>query len=306
VTVPAGELVGRLLELLTPDHRTSLCFPWESPERTRWTYTPGSRPGLALRELGEPTRAAALELLRSALSPAGFASARAVMALEAVLRQLEERAGVPGSGQRHPSHYWFAVFGDPEGEGPWGWRVGGHHLNVHVTVVDGAQVVLPLFLGANPATAPDGSRSLGEAEDLGRELLVSLDDRQRGRAVLCDEAPSDILTGDATRAELTAVPVGVAFADLAPASQARLAALLDWYAGRADPPATVRTEEATFAWLGSTLPGEPHYYAVRAGRLLVELDNTQDGANHVHTVLRDVDRDWGEDLLSSHYQRSHR
>jgi hypothetical protein len=67
----------------------------------------------------------------------------------------------------------------------------------------------------------------------------------------------------------------------------------------------VHPEEATFAWLGSTQPRDPHYYAVRAGSVLVELDNTQDGANHVHTVLRDVRRDWGEDLLAEHYRRSH-
>jgi hypothetical protein len=256
--------------------------------------------------MGEAARDAAVDLLSTALSEAGFASARTVMALEAVLRRLEQRAGVPGHERRHPLHYWFAVFGDPDGDDPWGWRVGGHHVNVHVTVVEGTQVVLPLFLGANPATAPDGSRALGEAEDLGRGLLASLDDGQRRRAVLSDEAPSDILTGNATRADLAAVPVGVGFSDLAPAQQVRLAALLEWYAGRADPAASVHPEEATFAWLGSTEPGEPHYYAVRAGSVLVELDNTQDGANHVHTVLRDVERDWGEDLLAAHYRRHHR
>ena len=304
-TAPAQETVGRLLGLLTAGQRSALCFSWDSPERTRWRYTPGARPGLPLSGMGQQARDVAMDLMRSALSETGFASARAVMALEAVLRRLEQRAGVPGHERRHPLHFWFAVFGDPDGDGPWGWRVGGHHVNVHVTVVDGAQVVLPLFLGANPATGPDGSRSLATEEDLGRDLLESLDDSQRRRAVLSDEAPGDILTGNATRAELAAVPVGLAFGDLASAQQTRLTLLLDWYAGRSDPAASVRQEEATFAWLGSTQPGEPHYYAVRAGSVLVELDNTQDGANHVHTVLRDVTRDWGEDLLTAHYRERH-
>jgi hypothetical protein len=253
----------------------------------------------------ESAREAAVHLLRSALSEEGLDSARTVMALEAVLRRLEHRAGIAGHQRRHPLHYWFAVFGEPDHGRPWGWRVGGHHVNVHVTVVGGAQVVLPLFLGANPVTGPDGSRSLAAEEDLGRDLLESLDDDQRRRTVLSDEAPSDILTGNATRAELAAVPVGLAFGDLSPAQQVRLAALLDRYAGRSDPAADVHPEEATFAWLGSTQPGEPHYYAVRAGTVLVELDNTQDGANHVHTVLRDVARDWGEDLLAAHYRHDH-
>jgi Protein of unknown function (DUF3500) len=305
-SVPARETVGRLLGLLGPEQRSALCFAWDSPERTRWHYTPGARPGLPLRDMGEPARDAAVGLLRSALSEAGLASARTVMALEATLRRLEQRAGIAGHERRHPLHYWFAVFGDPDADDPWGWRVGGHHVNVHVTVVAETQVVLPLFLGANPATGPDGSRSLGTEEDLGRDLLASLDDDQRRRAVLSDEAPGDILTGNAIRAELAAVPVGIAFSELTTTQQARLGLLLDWYAGRSDPAASVHPEEATFAWLGSTQPGEPHYYAVRAGSVLVELDNTQDGANHVHTVLRDVDRDWGEDLLAAHYRERHR
>jgi Protein of unknown function (DUF3500) len=44
---------------------------------------------------------------------------------------------------------------------------------------------------------------------------------------------------------------------------------------------------------------------VRAGDLLLEYDNTQNDANHVHTVWRDRRRDWGEDLLAAHYHRAH-
>jgi hypothetical protein len=300
-----GEAAGALLELLPPERRADLWLPWESPARVRWQFTPGSRPGLALADMDAAQRDAALDLLRTALSERGFATARAVMALESVLRGLEERSGTDGFERRHPSHYWFAVFGTPGGEHPWGWRVGGHHVCVHATVVGGSSVVLPLFLGANPAVAPDGSRLLAEEEDLGRQLVLSLDGGQRAQAVLSDEAPADILTGNATRADVSAVPVGIGYDDLDPAQQARLAALLDWYAGRGRPAAQARAEDATFAWLGGTGPGQGHYYALRSGSVLIELDNTQDGANHVHTVLRDVRRDWGEDLLAQHYARSH-
>jgi hypothetical protein len=255
--------------------------------------------------MGPAQRDAALAMLRTALSDRGFGAARAVMELESVLHDLERERGRPGFERRHPLHYWFAVFGRPDGGEPWGWRVGGHHVCVHVTGVGDSTVVLPLFLGANPATAPDGSRTLGEEEDLGRRLVLSLDEDARRRAVVSEEAPSDILTGNATRAELSAVPSGIGFTELDSPQQAMLAALLHWYAGRSDPAPPVRAEEATFAWLGSTTPGEGHYYALRAGRLFVELDNTQDGANHVHTVVRDVDRDWGEDLLAGHYRQQH-
>lgn len=295
----------RLLGLVSPDQRQPLCHRWESPERPRWQYTPGARPGLALADMDEDQRAAASELLRTALSERGYATARAVMQLESVLRGLEERQGRRGYDRRHPQHYWFAVFGTPSAVAPWGWRVGGHHVCVHATLVGSSSVVLPLFLGANPAVAPDGTRTLAEEEDLGRELVLCLDEAQRRRAVVSDEAPGDILTGNATRADLSVVPSGIGYGDLDTAQQARLAALLDWYVGRSRPAAAVRPEEATFAWLGGTAPGQGHYYALRAGSLLVELDNTQDGANHVHTVVRDVDRDWGEDLLMGHYEQAH-
>jgi hypothetical protein len=303
------ELADELVGLLSTEQRGDLLHPWDTPERLRWQYTPGPRAGLALAGMDSRQRDAAMSLLRSGLGEQGYAAARAVMALESVLHDLEQRQGRPGFERRHPDHYWFAVFGDPtRPEEPWGWRVGGHHVCVHATVAGAGVVMLPLFLGANPAVAPDGSRILDAEEDLGRELVLSLADDQRTKVVLSDEAPADILTGNAARAEITAVPVGLAYADLTAPQQAVLERLLRRYVQRSAPPAImpVRLTEATFAWLGGTAVGEPHYYAIRAGSLLVELDNTQDGANHVHTVVRDVDRDWGEDLLAAHYRDAHR
>jgi hypothetical protein len=303
------ELAGELVDLLSTEQRSVLLDSWDSPERRRWQYTPGRRPGLALAGMGSRQRQVATALLRSGLSDGGFAAARAVMALESVLHDIEQRRGDPGYQRRHPDHYWFAVFGDPARPGqPWAWRVGGHHVCVHATVAGGSVSMLPLFLGANPAVAPDGSRILAAEEDLGRELVLSLSDDRRKEVVLSDEAPSDILTGNAVRAEIAAVPVGLPYADLAAPQQAVFERLLRLYVQRSTPPATVpvRLNEATFAWLGGTAAGEPHYYAIRAGSLLVELDNTQDGANHVHTVVRDVERDWGEDHLRSHYAAQHR
>jgi hypothetical protein len=250
--------------------------------------------------MDEAQREAALALLRTGLSTRGYAEARQVMELETVLRDVEARAGRPGFERRDPGYFWFAVYGEP-GQEPWGWRVSGHHLLVQTTLVGSSAAVLPLFLGANPAVSPDGSRTLAGAEDLGRDLVLSLDESQRRRTVLSDDPPRDILTGNAVRAELAAVPTGIGYDELDPAQQARLAALLDWYVGHPAPRATAPVEEATFAWLGSTEPGAGHYYALRVGTLFVELDNTQDGANHLHTVVRDVERDWGEDLLVRHY-----
>ena len=303
------ELAEELVDLLSNDQRDQLLDSWDSPERRRWQYTPGPRAGLALAGMDTRQREVAMSLLRSGLGEQGFTAARAVMALESVLHDLEQRRGESGFERRHPDHYWFAVFGDPaQATRPWAWRVGGHHVCVHATVAGGSVSMLPLFLGANPAVAPDGSRILAAEEDLGRELVLSLADAQRKEVVLSDEAPRDILTGNAVRAEIAAIPIGLPYADLAAPQQAVFERLLTLYVQRSAPPATVpvRVNEATFAWLGGTAAGEPHYYAIRAGSLFIELDNTQDGANHVHTVVRDVERDWAEDLLRRHYADQHR
>jgi hypothetical protein len=305
VSTSAAGAARRLLSVLDEARRRVATYPFDDEERQRWQYTPGPRGGLAVADMPPDAERAALELLRTGLSDGGYRAARAVMALETVLRGLERDVGRSGWERRDPEHYWFAIFGDP-GAQPWGWRVGGHHVCVHVTVVGDHVRCLPLFLGANPATAPDGSRILGAEEDLGHALVHSLDAAQRAAAVLSGTAPDDILTANAARAEIAAVPRGIGYPDLSHAQRRTLTRLVACYAGRPAAPLDVDVTRAAFAWLGSTEPGEPHYYAVRADPVLIELDNTQNGANHVHTVVRDVERDWGEDLLADHYARSHR
>jgi hypothetical protein len=296
----AAELLGRLDE----QQRRTAVYRFEDHERFRWQYTPGARGGLWLSGMDAGQRAAAMDLLRSGLDQVAYAKARGVIELEPVLRDIEQKAGRRGWERRDAGHYWFAVFGDPAGP-VWAWRVGGHHLCVHVTVVESGTSFVPLFLGANPATAPDGSRVLAEEEDLAGSLVRSLGEDQRAAAVLSTQAPSDIITGNAERAEIAAVPTGIGWVDLDAAQRDLLERLIGVYAGRPAQPLAVDPRAATFAWLGSTEPGEGHYYAVRADTLLIELDNTQNGANHVHSVVRDVARDWGEDLLAAHYRHAH-
>ncbi|HEX3722823.1 MAG TPA: DUF3500 domain-containing protein [Nitrolancea sp.] len=60
-----------------------------------------------------------------------------------------------------------------------------------------------------------------------------------------------------------------------------------------------------FAWAGGIERRQPHYYRLQGPRFLVEYDNTQDNANHVHTVWRDPLNDFGANLLAQHYHESH-
>jgi hypothetical protein len=303
------------LDSLYDGQRDVATYDFTDPERQRWQYTPGPRGGLALEDMDDAQREKAMALIDRALSTRGARTARAIMDLEPVLKALEESQGRPGSERRNREHYWFSVFGDPVGARPqpWGWRVGGHHLCLHFTAVDDVVSVTPLFFGANPARVPDGPaagpaaglRVLAAEEDLARALLATLDETQRAAAVVSPEAPSDILTGNAVRAEIAAVPTGIRFTSLHGEARSALTQLVSHYRGRVEHPPMVDLESATFAWAGSTRVGDGHYYAIRAGGFLVEYDNTQNNANHVHTVWRDVTRDWGEDLLAEHYRHAH-
>ena len=294
-------------------------FQFGTPERYVWAYTPGPRKGLALRDMTPRQRAAAAAIVDSSLSERGSGEVAAIIALEAVLGRLEQADGRSGWTRRDPELYWFAVFGDPGAAGPWSWRVGGHHVAIHVTVGDGQVIgTTPSFLGANPAVVPSGrdagTRTLPGEEALARALLSALTPAERAAAVIDDVAPADILTGTGREADLRSVPLGIRHADLGREGRAALDLLIRHYIERMRPEiADVAWErivadglaDARFAWAGPDTPGRGHYYAVRGSTFLIEYDNTQNGANHIHAVWRDLDNDWGADALAEHLASAH-
>ena len=192
-----------------------------------------------------------------------------------------------------------------------GARVEGHHVSVNATLCDGIVRLTPLFLGANPAVVLDGGRlaiaPLALEEQLGFDLLHSLTSEQRSAAVLSDIAPPDIISRNQPRLDLPRPPAGgVPLAALTGAGRAAANELLALYMGRFPDGATPPDgSDATFSWAGSHQPGTGHYYRIEAPRLLIELDNTQHSANHVHTVVRDPLADFGDDVLAAHYRHSH-
>lgn len=277
-----------------------------------WTYLPGPRPGLCLAEMTADERAAALVLLDTGCSAGGATTARAVVGLDMIRRQL----GADPDPEDH--RYWVRVLGDPTGADPWAWRVNGHHLAVHLVAADGSIAVTPSFYGAEPATVPTGPhrglRTLPEEEELARLLLCDLEGALRAEAITSDQAPSDILTRFDPVADPTVIDRGLAHGDMTPDQQDALQRLVRHYLGRAVEPAAERAwsemveaglDEIRFGWAGSDVRGEGHYYSVLGPTLLIEYDNTQDDANHIHTVWRDLLHDWGDDLLAGHYADGH-
>ena len=290
----------------------------DADDAQEWTYLPGPRPGLALVDMSPASADLALTLLDTALSERGRRTARDVMKLESILRELERANGTPDWERRHPQHFWVRVLGDPADGQAWSWRVNGHHLAVHISLVGDDLSGTPQFFGANPAVVPSGPaagvQTLPAEERLGRGLLTALDDGQRSIAVVDPVAPYDLATRHDPVADIGLVQRGIRYADLSADQRPLFEDLVHLYLDRmtpevAEPAWAVVVEagldDATFAWAGGPLAGDPHYYSVTGGTFLLEYDCVQDGANHVHTVWRDVQRDWGTDLLAAHHATGH-
>ncbi|HEY5809393.1 MAG TPA: DUF3500 domain-containing protein [Povalibacter sp.] len=307
----AGEQAAdALLESLPESKQKQAQLPFDSSERTRWNYVPMRRAGVPLEDLDANQKALVDPLLQSALSPDGYKTAIGIVQHETIL------AGIEGNPSRDPQRYYTVIFGEPVPRAPWAWRFEGHHLSVNATYVDGhEQIVAPLFMGSNPARVPSGPKAglrlLAAEEDLARALIRMLPEERRRRAMLADRAYSDIVTRNDPKVRSLAVE-GLSAGDMSQPEQAQLHKLIDVYAHRMTETAArdqlKRIEHAGFdklhfGWAGSIEPGQPHYYRVHGPTVLIEYDNTQNNANHIHSVWRDLEHDFGGDLLRQHYAR---
>jgi len=291
--------------------RERATFPVDAASRKDWHYVPRERPGLPMGALDDAQKKALHALLDSALSDEGVQKVDGVILLESVLREIE------GSPMRDPAHYTVSLFGDPAKGEPWGWRLEGHHLSLNFVEEKGRVAVTPWFLGANPERVPSGPhaglRPLADEEELARRLASSLDATQRAGGVREEEVPADVILSPG-RAASFLDPPGIAGSKLAEEQRALLARLAGLYPGAVDEAIAgdavdrVRKTPASelhFLWIGALDPGKPHYWRVQGPRFAIELDNVQGGASHVHTLWRDLDDDFGEDLLRRHYEEQH-
>jgi hypothetical protein len=234
-----------------------------------------------------------------------------IIGLENVLKEIEKGTGPV----RDPEMYFISIFGDPSTKGRWGWRFEGHHIAFNFTVVGGSMVATtPAFLGSNPAEVREGPRkglrALGPEEDLGRALVQALSEQQKATAIFDKTALKDIVSFNSQKANPLS-PSGIGYGQLNEKQKKMLDALIEEYLGRMpDDVASERRQKLKkagmdgvyFAWAGGTEVRQPHYYRVQGATFLVEYDNTQNDANHIHSVWRDFDGDFGRDLLKEHYQ----
>ncbi len=288
----------------------------DEEERRNWHYIPRERHGLPLKEMDGRQRELARKLVATGASAEANERVDLIMRLETVL------AGIEGGGRRFPRDpdlYYLSVFGQPGGDAPWGWRFEGHHISLNYTIVEGSEIApLPTFFGANPAHVLHGdlkgTRALRDEEEMARDLLASLDGEQKRCAIIDSEAPPDIVTRNLPRLEGKLVPEGLPAKELTQSQAELLRALVEVYIGRLPEP-IARSERAKFgktdpaaihfAWAGGEQKGKGHYYRLQGASFLAEYDNTQNDANHIHAVWRDLDNDFGDDVLRRHYRHGH-
>jgi len=283
--------------------------PFDDAKRTDWHFIPKpTRKGVQLRDMTEPQQAAALALLRSVLSQVGYDKSVAIMQLDEILRILE---GSRAKNIRDPKRYFFTIFGMPSDDGPWAISFEGHHLSLNFTVRDGRIVdSTPQFMGANPAVVKTplpnlpavGHRVLDAEEAVAFELVKSLDEGQRAKAVIAPEPPKEIR--GAGEPQPTGEPaVGIAWGDLSASQQSVLRRLVDVYCDSMPEEVVAERRQliaaaeggwaaVKFAWAGSLKPGIGHYYRVEGPTFVIELCNVQpdaegNPANHIHCMWRD-------------------
>ncbi|RPH35052.1 MAG: DUF3500 domain-containing protein [Planctomycetota bacterium] len=306
---------GGFWKSLSVEQQAKARFEFKDEERLNWHFIPRDRKGLPLKEMTPDQRKLAMALLGTGLSAKGLEKTATIMSLEQVLFEME---GPNGRMKRDPELYYFSLFGTPDAKGTWGWRVEGHHVSINITVAGGKAIAAtPAFLGANPGEVKNGPRKgvrvLGNDEEMGRSIVKSMTAEQKAVAVYTKEAPKELILVPKVKVN-PLDPPGLSWGKLDPKQQEAVWALIQEYANRLRGELAAQDlakaekagkEKISFAWAGGLERGEPHYYRVQGPTFIIEYDNVQNGANHVHSVWHDPASNFGEDILRAHHEAEH-
>jgi hypothetical protein len=311
-TGPANAMA--FVNSLSAAQQKIVVFPFNEMNRYDWHYLPPpmvARTGLAVKDMDAGQKQKLYALLQAYLSKEGFKKTSDIMQYEFLLKEME-----PNNPNRIPENYYIAIYGQPGKDSIWGWKFSGHHLVLNFTVVNNQLAFAPFFFGVYPAEVKDGpkkgTRLLKDEEELGFELVNSMTKEQRQKTIFQSNAFTDIVTTNAAQVA-PLKPVGLFAKDFTTEQKAVLNKLIVAYL-LAMPTDIAKTrmerivkenfDAICFGWAGGIEPGKPHYYRVQGKSFLIEFDNTQNNANHIHSVWRDFNGDFGEDLLKEHYRHS--
>jgi len=300
------------LSALNDAQKKQTIFEFKNGERENWHFVPmDDRKGIRFGTLRPHQQHLAFGLLGTGLTQKGLLTATQIMTLEQVLA---DRGEDPE--KRNAEKYFIAIFGDPAGEKPWGWRFEGHHLSLNFTLLGDRVFGMPAFFGTNPAELKKGPmkgmRPLGDVEDLARSFALSLVEAQLS-PVFSDKPPGEILTAQDSVAK-PQEKVGVSTSKFDGEHMKRLFGVIEAVASLKRQELTnnalrkiytVQRKKMHFAWGGSLKRGEAHYFRIQGPDFLIEYANTQNNANHAHLVWRDLKNDFGRNILREHYTKEH-
>ena len=298
---------------LSPELKKAAMLPFDHPDREEFVFVPrDDRNGARLSYMNEEQRRLAFEFLKTGLSDRGYKIVRDIMSLEEILFIKENQK--EGSDYRNPTKYYVTFFGTPSDEAPWSWTYEGHHLSLNYSSVLDKLSVTPVFLGTNPAEVDidkdRGKRVLGDIEDSSRAFMLSLNDDQRAKALISEKAYPEILTESKSVAKIENFE-GLSYADMTTQQQTELVALIKMHISIMKPEVAAKQwgkirdkglDKIHWSWAGSTKRNEGHYYRIHGPATIIEYDNTQNNANHIHLAWRDTEDDFGRNLLQEHHR----
>jgi len=304
------------LATLSAPLKEKAVYKFTDDERYNWHFVPRARNGVSFNELNSSQREAALNLLRTSLSAQGYQKATSIVALENVLREVENRGA--NDKYRDPLNYYMTIFGTPADDKPWGWRFEGHHIALNFSSQNKKiESSTPSFFGSNPGivlSGPEkGKQILKDETELGFSLVNSLGAEKLKVAMISETALPEIISFNSRKA-VPLTPIGLSYNAMNEQQKALLVKLLNVYVNNyelgfssklMDKIKKAGVEKLSFAWAGSLKEGAGYYYRIQGPMLLIELDNTQNNANHVHSVVRDLTNDFAEDILREHYEKEH-
>jgi hypothetical protein len=312
-------LAQAFINTLNDEQRAQALYQFDSKERFTWHFVPQeSRKGIYLKHLSEAQQTAAFALLKSYLSEKTYNKTREIMEFELLLRDLEKRKD--DDWMRDSTRYAFIFFGEPSDKSAWGWRFEGHHISFSFSTISNKIISgTPGFLGANPAIVTSGPQKgkqvLKDESEAGFNLVRSLNTSQLAKAKVAGPTPNDILTYINREARIDK-PEGIFYSELTAEQKQMFVKLLNVYVSRytekyaKDMMKEIRKADINklrFVWAGATQSeiGKAHYYRIQGPTIIIEFDNSQNNANHIHTVVRDLKHDFGGDKLLQHYKKGH-
>ena len=303
-----------LVATLDEAGKAKVQFPFEGPQRTRWSNLPTGifeRQGLKMGDLTPPQRAAVTKLLQAALSADGYRKVMEIVRGDEILRGNSGQGGGRGGGGGRglnfgEAEYYLSVLGTPSTTTPWMLQFGGHHLAINLTLAGSQASMTPSLPAAQPATYTFEGREirpLGKENDKAFALINALDQSLRDQAILKFNV-SDLVLGPGQDGRVIQ-PEGLRASSMTPAHQDMLMELVREWAGImndafAGPRMTeIRTNLAQtyFAWSGPTTNGSVAYFRVQGPTLVIEYA-PQKSVDHIHTIYRDPTNDYGAKLVS--------